>query len=245
MSETSTRKAKAAETSEEGVVAYLREHSDFFDHHPELLEHLTLKHASGSAVSLIERQIEVIRSRNHQLQQRLATLLETARENENRVMHLNSLARALIASTTPAEVLQGLETCLTRDFGVDALFLGIKILGDNTPETTPVKGLRYLAGEDPVLVSYENFFRMGQVECGGLAAEQANLLFPNWKKSKPLRSAALVPLGKPSTMGMLALASVDADHFQSDMGTMFLELMADLVAASLRDLFEQVPAATE
>ncbi len=242
MSETPSEQIIASDITEEAVMAYLREHSDFFEQHPEMLEHLALKHPSGKAVSLIERQIEVIRSRNHQLQQRLAGLLETARENETRVWHLNSLARVLIHAECPADVVKGLKTGLARDFGVDALFLGIKINGDNTPDEAPVKYLRYMTSEDPVLLAQENFFRMGQVECGPIAADLAEQLFPSWDTEKPLRSLALVPLGKPTTVGMLALASSDADRFQPDMGTMFLDLMADLVAAALRDMV--APAVT-
>lgn len=245
MSETPSEKIvkqdKAAEQvtsdiSEDAVVAYLREHNDFFEQHQELLEHLALKHPSGKAVSLIERQVDVVRARNHQLQQRLASLLETARENEARVWHLNSLARVLITAESVEDIIKGLETCLSRDFGVDALFLGIKIQGDDTPEEAPVKNLRYLVIDDPVLQAHENFFRMGQVVCSVLAVDQANLLFPKWKRKKALRSMALVPLGKPTTAAMLALASTDEERFQPDMGTMFLDLMADLVAAALRDL---------
>lgn len=243
MSETTpSEQTVASDISEEAVMAYLREHSDFFEQHPEMLEHLALKHPSGKAVSLIERQIDVIRSRNHQLQQRLASLLETARENETRVWHLNSMARVLIHAANPGDVVQGLQTCLARDFGVDALFLGIKIQGDNTPADAPVKFLRYMAEGDAVLASHENFFRMGQVVCGPIAADQATQLFPHWDAKKPLRSMALVPLGKPATGGMLALASTDVERFQPDMGTLFLDLMADLVAASLRDMF--APAVT-
>lgn len=234
MSKTPSEKVAATEISEDMVSAYLREHSDYFEAHPEMLEHLALKHPSGKAVSLIERQIEVIRARNHQLQQRLASLLETARENEARVMHLNGLARVLINADSPADVMQGLSTGMKRNFGVDALFVGIKGEG-----SSDIPNLRYLNDGEPVLENQENFFRMGQVECGPLSAEQAEMLFSDWSGKSGLRSVALVPLGKPSTVGLLALASTDEARFQPDMGTLFLELMADLVAAALRDVFSQ------
>lgn len=220
----------APNLSEREVIAYLFENSDFFDRHPEVLEHLNLRHSAGSAVSLIERQIEILRVRNHQLQSRLAELLETARENEARVWHLNNLARMLIGAESAGDLVTGLASCLKRDFEVDAVFIGIKGV---PPKRTPM-GLRYLDSGDSVLKSYDNFFRMGQVVCGPLKSEQSRLLFPQQPSDVPLLSSAAVPLGKPSTRGLMVLASRDARRFQPDMGTMFLELLADLVATALR-----------
>ncbi len=216
--------------TEREVIGFLFEHTDFFDRHPEVLEHLHLRHPAGSAVSLIERQVEILRARNHQLQARLTELLETARENEARVWHLNTLARMLIGVESAPDIMAGLATCLKRDFEVDAVFIGIKGVA---PKRQAV-GLRYLDSGDSILKSYDNFFRMGQVVCGPLKSEQTRLLFPQQPPETPLLSAAAVPLGKPVTRGMMVLASREARRFQPDMGTLFLELLADLVASALR-----------
>lgn len=220
--------------TDEAVAEFLAENSDFFDRKPTALEHLSLQHASGSAVSLIERQVNTLRSRNHQLQSRLTTLLDTARENENRVRQINNLSRMLIAARSVDEIVKGLQTCMAQDFGVDAVFLGIVGEGE-----AHVDGLCYLRDGDALLADYENFFRMGQVICGPLSSDQNNQLFVERKATKPLRSAAFVPLGKPTTAGMLVLASCDADRFTPDVGTLFLELLADLVATALRDELQQ------
>ena len=57
---------------EDVVARYLRKHPDFLTAHPDLLEHLELQHGSGSAVSLIERQGEQLRTANEDLRVRLA-----------------------------------------------------------------------------------------------------------------------------------------------------------------------------
>ena len=231
MSESQTGKKDKGEMSDESVADYLAENADFFERQPTALEHLSLKHASGSAVSLIERQVDILRSRNQQLQSRLTTLLETARENENRVRQINNMARMLIAARSPEQVASGLQTCMAQDFGVDDVFLGLRCTGES-PTDSP---LCYLSNDDPLVKQNENFFRMGQVLCSSLTPEQANQMFRHRTQSKPLRSAAFVPLGKPTTAGMLVLASCDADRFTPEMGTLFLELLADLVATALRD----------
>ena len=231
MSESQSGAEAAGALTEDNVAEYLAEHNDFFERHPAALEHLILKHASGSAVSLIERQVETLRSRNQQLQSRLTNLLETARENETRVRQINNLARMLIAARSANEVAKGLKACMAKDFGVDDVFLGLRAVGESE-EDSP---LRYLAEDDALVTENENFFRMGQVLCSSLTPEKENQMFGNRKQTKPLRSAAFVPLGKPVTAGMLVLASCDADRFTPEKGTLFLELMAELVATALRD----------
>ena len=47
----------------EQVAAYLQENHHFFEAYPDLLAELSLPHESGGAVSLIERQIAVLRER--------------------------------------------------------------------------------------------------------------------------------------------------------------------------------------
>lgn len=231
MKDTQSGEQAGIEISDENVADYLAENHDFFERNPTALEHVALKHASGTAVSLIERQVDILRSRNQQLQSRLTTLLETARENESRVRQINNLARMLIAARSAEEVASGLQTCMAQDFGVDAVYLGLRGQGKDAPGSA----LHYLGEDHPVLTEHANFFRIGQVICGPFDTEQNSRFFQTRTQSKPLHSAAFVPLGKPTTQGMLLLASCDADRFTPDMGTLFLELLADLVATALRD----------
>ena len=45
----------------EQIEAWLREHPEFFENHPDLLAELSLPHESGSAISLVERQVRLLR----------------------------------------------------------------------------------------------------------------------------------------------------------------------------------------
>ena len=49
---------------ERGVADYLLAHNDFFERHGDLLTKLKLRHSAGDAVSLIERQVELLRNQN-------------------------------------------------------------------------------------------------------------------------------------------------------------------------------------
>jgi uncharacterized protein YigA (DUF484 family) len=213
---------------DEQIAAWLGAHSDFFERHPEVLEEMNLHHSTGGkAISLIEHQVQRLRERNRQLQGRLKALLDTARENESRVLHLQDLARALIVARNLGDVFKALETGLKRDFSVDAVFLGLK--SDHARDSGQ-PGLHYLTEDDPVPAAFRDFYRQPRPICGPLSERQLGLLFPG--ESGLLKSAAVMPLGKPVMLGMLVVASREPKRFRPDIGTLFLELIADLVAAA-------------
>jgi hypothetical protein len=213
---------------EEQVATWLTAHMDFFEHHPDVLEAMTLRHQTGGkAISLIEHQVQRLRDRNHQLQNRLKALLDTARENESRVLHLQDLARALIVARNLVDVFKALDTGLRRDFSVDAVFLGLKC---EQPRDSGLNGLRYVTAEDPLIGAFKDFFRQPRPICGPLSERQLGLLFP--EESGLLKSAAVMPLGKPVMLGILVVASREPKRFRPDIGTLFLELIADLAAAA-------------
>ncbi|MFT7690302.1 MAG: hypothetical protein ACI88U_001021, partial [Porticoccaceae bacterium] len=53
------------------VREFLRDNPTFLDNHQDILESMDLPHHSGSAVSLVERQVSVMRDRNTEIRARL------------------------------------------------------------------------------------------------------------------------------------------------------------------------------
>ena len=53
-----------SEINDEIVREYLKNHDDFLQRYPDMLDFLHVSHASGSAVSLVEKQVSVMRERN-------------------------------------------------------------------------------------------------------------------------------------------------------------------------------------
>lgn len=214
---------------EDAVAGYLRDTPDFFARYPELLETIELQHATGSAVSLIERQVEVLRGRSQRLEDRLASLLDHARDNERRAANIHRLARTLIRAPTLAGAILGLQTRMAENFGIEHVFVGILA---PLLKRSDIDGLHRVDPDGAIARAYDNFLRTKLIECGPLSEPRARLLFP---KADPLpASAAVVPLEKDRNLGMLALASRDPERFQPRQGKLFLEMCAELVAAAVR-----------
>ena len=71
------------EMSSVAVEAYLKQHPAFFHEHLDLLEHISIPHPSGDAVSLISKQLELFRNRHHEMETQLNGLIEIARDNNS------------------------------------------------------------------------------------------------------------------------------------------------------------------
>ena len=229
MAELSTAETITPTFDEQEVAAYLRARPDFLLRHPELLEHLEVNHSAGSAISLIERQVDLLRGKNLRLEDRLSHLLDNAAENERRASSVHKLARTLIRAPSLAAVIAGLRSCMREDFGIDEVFVGVNPI---TYKRNDIEGFAPLEAEGALARSLDNFLRTRLIECGPVDAARARLMFP--KAEAPVLSAAIVPLEKEKSLGMLALGSKDAERFLPRQGKLFLEMTAELVAAALR-----------
>jgi uncharacterized protein YigA (DUF484 family) len=215
--------------NEAEVVAWLKAHPDLLMRHPAVLESIEISHAAGSAVSLIERQVELLRGKNARLESRLDTLIETARANEIRADKVLALARSLIRAPSLAAIAVALKVSMREDFDVDDVFLG---LNGTAFKRHDIDGVVPLDAGGPIAKAYDNFIRTRLIECGPITPERARLLFP--KSEATIVSAAVVPMERDKNLGMIALGSCDAERFQPRQGKLFLEMTAELVAAAVR-----------
>ena len=55
----------------------------------------------------------------------------------------------------------------------------------------------------------------------------------NERQAQAVESAALIPLGKKGQIGLLAIGSQESNPFHPGMGTLFLDLLADVISVSL------------
>ena len=226
-----TREARgvaAVDSEEESVASYLQRNPEFFERHQAVLARLRLPHArGGSAISLVERQIEVLREKLTGLENKLGELVRVARANDAISERLHRFTRRLLRAVPRVEALTRIETGLREDF--DAFHAALVLIGD--PEPGAPRFVRSVPADDPNLKSFESLFASGRPRCGQARDSQREFLFG--AEGLEMGSVALVPLGEKGALGLLALGSADRDRFHPGMSTEFLARMADLIADSL------------
>lgn len=224
-----TREARglpAANAEEESIARYLQHNPDFFERHQALLARLRLPHSrGGSTISLVERQIEVMRERHAALEAKLAELVRVARDNDAIAERFHRFARRLLRATSRQTALDEIEASLRDDF--DA-FHSVLLLVGSTPQESTQRFPRSIASDDPNLKSFESLFASAKPRCGQVRDTQREFLFGS--DANDIGSVALVPLGEKGSLGLLALGSTERDRFHPGMSTEFLGRMADLIA---------------
>jgi uncharacterized protein len=227
-----TREARglaATESEEESIAAYLQHNPEFFERHLALLTRLRLPHVrGGSTISLVERQIEVLREKHASLEAKLADLVKVARGNDAIAEKLHRFTRRLLSAGTKAEVIAHIEASLREDF--DAFHAVLVLIGDQA-DATAQRFVRTVHPDDPNLKSFETLFASGKPRCGQARDSQREFLFGS--DANDIGSIALVPLGEKGSVGLLAIGSTDRDRFHPGMSTEFLARMGDLIADSL------------
>jgi len=209
-------------TDDTGVADYLRAHPDFFERHPEVLEQLQLPHQSGAAISLIERQVSVLRERNLDMRQRLNALLATARDNDKLFEKTKRLVLALLEAHQLSEVVDALYQSLAADF--DVPFYNLVLLGEAA--ALPASGAR-VVGLDEAQQSIGALLRGNRAICGILRREELQFLFGD--DAARVGSVAAVPLYRGRVFGVLAIGHGDPNHYRSSMGTLFLSYIAEVL----------------
>jgi uncharacterized protein YigA (DUF484 family) len=224
-----TREARglpAADAEEESVSRYLQHNPEFFERHQALLARLRLPHSrGGSTISLVERQIEVMRERHAALEAKLAELVRVARDNDAVAERFHRFARRLLRTGSRQAALNEIEASLRDDF--DA-FNSVLLLVSETPLESTQRFVRAIGADDPHLKSFESLFASAKPRCGQVRDSQRDFLFGS--DANDIGSVALVPLGEKGSMGLLALGSTERDRFHPGMSTEFLARMADLIA---------------
>ena len=144
-----TREARglaAKENEEDAVAAYLQHNPDFFERHQALLTRLRIPHArGGSTISLVERQIEVLREKHAAIEGKLADLVSVARANDAIADKLHRFTRKLLRARSRADAVTLIEASLREDF--DA-FHGVLVLIGEYPDLAPQRFVRTVAPDE-------------------------------------------------------------------------------------------------
>jgi uncharacterized protein YigA (DUF484 family) len=219
------------ELSEQAVHNFLAAHPDFFERHSTLLSSLNLPHASGGAVSLVERQVSVLRQKELKLKRQLKELIDVARENDVLAAKIHELTLHLLAADTLDKTIAAVAEALRSGFKADHAVL--VLFGDesNFDDIDVGRFLRVIERTDDALKPFGTFLQGTSARCGQIRDSQRDFLFRH--DADEVGSAALVPLGRDSELGFLAVGSKDRDRFHPGMSIDFLTRLGDLIAGSL------------
>jgi uncharacterized protein YigA (DUF484 family) len=216
---------------EETVAEYLRAHPDFLLRHPSVLAEIEAPHHpdEGTVTSLIERQVAVLRERNARLEERLAELLRTARENERVGARLLALGRSLLEADSLDAVLATVRETLLSEFAADEVAL--RLIDSAEGARAAREPARFIRPEADEVRLFDDFLHQGEPVCGEVSAEQQEVLFG--ESAKRVASVALVPLNAGRPLGVVGVGSADPNHFRPEMGTLFLGQLGELVSAGI------------
>jgi uncharacterized protein YigA (DUF484 family) len=226
MSTREARGVQAQQSEEETVAHFLQQNPEFFENHLPLLARLRLPHARGSStISLVERQVEVLRERHASLEQKLADFVTVARANDAVAEKLHRFTRRVLRAQSRQSAIEQLEASLREDFDS---FHSVLVLVGVQDSVVPQRFVRLVEREDVNLKSFESLFTSGKPRCGQARDSQREFLFA--ADAPDIGSVALVPLGEHGSLGLLALGSTDRDRFHPGMSTDFLARLADLIS---------------
>lgn len=215
---------------DEAVGRYLEQTPDYFLRHPELLAALALPHPeAGRAVSLVERQVRVLRDRNEQSSQQLHELITFARDNDQLGERIQRFALAIIDSDSLDEVLDTAQDMLRQEFSLDGV--AVRLTGNPRPDNSRQEFVKSNdATLDRLLTSLGS--RNGQPLCGAMN-ESDTLKDLFGKAAAGVNSTAIIGLTRHALRGVLVLASSDPQRFRPDMGTVYLVRLGELLMAGV------------
>ena len=210
------------DSTEDIVRQFLRDNPAFLDDNPDILESLSLPHNSGKAVSLVERQVGVMRDRNKEMRNRLDNMLSTAHDNDLLFEKTKRLVLNLLEAKNLPAMVETLYDSLGKDFEID--FYSLTLLGDeeSLPRTMARVASVEKAGEQVGTLVDSN-----RAVCGVLREEEMTFLFG--QKGLQVGSVAAVPLRYNTLYGILAIGNADPNFYKSSMGTLFLSYIAEVV----------------
>lgn len=203
------------------ITSYLTANPEFFVRHPDFVRDFKIPHQINGTISLIERQTELLRQKNKQVEQQLTQLIQISQYNESIGQRLQDLSLQMIGVKSLKGLHQVLHDSLLHHFGVDAISLRLTPPKKKLPASLNAYEINALQEMNiSALVS-------DKPRCIALAPMQNDYLLG--KQDKTIHSVALIPLSTHQQPGLLTLGSCDETRFHEDMDVHFLQYLASLI----------------
>lgn len=209
------------------VADYLDKHPDFFTHRDKLILQMNLPHQQGGAVSLVEKQVALLRERNRDDEKKLDGFIQAAKDNDAIFTNCKKLILSLIDAKDSEEFFAALEQSFRNDFKCSAYSL---IAFDESPRK--LNHFTSAVPEDEARKYVGALMKSKTPTLGVLRPAEQEFLFHN--QSTRVKSAAVIPVKRDrQQLALLAIGSSDPKYFQPGMGTLFVGFIADTLSRFL------------
>jgi len=188
----------------DSVLKFLTHNPDFFNQHADVLPRLSIPHHTGAAISLIEKQVSVLRNKCCTLENSLRDLINVARENEQLHQRLHHLIQDIITASSINDVVNLTRDNMLANFNADDVRV---VLISSKKQTEPAVDYEILPETDPGLALFHDIFKKRDTRCGALSDAQTKLVFG--ADAQNVASAAVIPLYHNRKLGLVVLASKD------------------------------------
>jgi uncharacterized protein YigA (DUF484 family) len=215
--------------TESDIANYLANTPGFFERHAQLLASVELANPHGQrAVSLQQRQMEMLRERIRGLERRIMDMIRHGQENAALIDRLHQWTRALMLIDDARDLPDMLVLDLQEQFQIPQAALR---LWDVAPMYADAAFAADVSDEVRAFTA-----GLSMPYCGANAAFEP----VHWLESpQSVASLALVPirrLASSPAFGLLVLASPDPTRYSAEMGTEFLVRLGEIASAALARL---------
>lgn len=222
------------------VINYLRDNTDFFKRHPEQLLALEVTNKNGKVASLINHQVNVLKERNNDLKDKLAELIRFASENEKIMSQVFELTLQLCQISHVANVTKHFARFVKQSFDSD-MFKIVMPSYDGLESSGSVMSIDE-GTEIKFQQTFKEFIENNIPICGRLKKEKLNFIFG--KRADEIGSSVILPIGENAQKGLLVFASFDENRFNPEMSTDLLARLSEILERKFNNTFN-LPKAPE
>lgn len=215
--------------TDEQVADYLRQNPDFLANRPTLLANMNLPHQpGGGTVSLVERQVSVLRERNMDMRHRLNILLNNARNNDTLFEKTKRLILNLLDTNQLDDCLDALFYSFQSEYDIHYTQL-LLITSDKHYFPVPANKQARLINNEMAEEHLSSIVHNHKAICGQLDADEQAFIFRN--HANAIGSTAITPLVLDNQLiAILAVANRDPHYYRSSMNTLFLNFIAEVLS---------------
>ncbi len=227
----------------EQVAAYLKANPKFFIKYPAVLDLLEIATSPEGTISLVQRQINRLQDKTAQLQQRLTSLLDSARQNSALQTRMHRLCLQLIETQSLDDLLSRVVSELKQQFSADEVALRLFYLEEAPPPLPTIKeNIVLLHASSDSMSMFSSLLTGNQPVCGRPDKAQSKALFN--ERADNIKSFVCLPIGHDPCVGIMAIASSDINRFHANIATDYLQFLVEVFGRLLKSFYEYGTPAT-